>query len=91
MWHAFSHCYNHIAALSLWEQYILRPFRHTSIRQLLHLMGVQAVKLAQAGFGDFLADNRVSRLKGKCDDNKEVYFVDTICNIAGHKQIDCEY
>jgi len=54
-------------------------------------MGVQAVKLAQAGFGDFLADNRVSRLKGKCDDNKEVYFVDTICNIAGHKQIDCEY
>jgi len=54
-------------------------------------MRVEAVKLAQAGFGDFLADSSVSRLKGKCDDNKEVYFVDTICNSAGHKQIDCEY
>ena len=43
------------------------------------------MKLAQAGFGDFLADTRVSRLKGKHDDNKEVYFVDTISNSAGHK------
>jgi len=48
-------------------------------------MTVQAVKLAQAGFGDFLADTRVGRLKGKCGDNKEVYIVDTICNGAGHK------
>jgi len=24
-------------------------------------------------------------LKGKRDGNKEVYFVDTICNSAGHK------
>ena len=48
-------------------------------------MTVEAVKLAQAGFGDFLADTRVSRSKGKRDDNKEVYFVDTVCNIAGHK------
>ena len=42
-----------IAALSPGEQYILCPFRHTSIRQLLCLMRVQTVKLAQAGFGDF--------------------------------------
>ena len=35
-------------------------------------MRVEAVKLAQAGFGDFLADTRVSRLKRKRDDNKEV-------------------
>jgi len=34
---------------------------------------------------DFLADSSVSRLKGKCDDNKEVYFADTISNSAGHK------
>ena len=40
---------------------------------------------AQAGFGCFLADTRVSRLKGKRDHNKEVYFVDTFCNSAGHK------
>jgi len=58
--------------LSPWEQYILCLFRHTSIRQLLCLMRVEAVKLAQAGFGDFLADTRVSRLKRKRDDNKEV-------------------
>jgi len=43
------------------------------------------VKLGQVGFGDFLADTRVSRLKGKRDGNKEVYFVDTISNSAGHK------
>jgi hypothetical protein len=48
-------------------------------------MRVETVKLAQAGFWDFLADTRVSRLKGKRDDNKEVYFIDTICNSAGHK------
>ena len=48
-------------------------------------MGVEAVKLVQAGFGDSLADTRVRRLKGKRDDNKEVYFVNTICNSAGHK------
>ena len=91
MRHAFSHCYNCIAALSPWEQYILCPFRHTSIRQLLSSKRLEAVKLAQAGFGDFLADTGVGRLKGKRDGNKEVYFVDTICNSAGHKQIDCEY
>ena len=33
---------------------------------------LETVKLAQAGFGNFLADARVSRLKGKRDDNKEV-------------------
>jgi len=49
-------------------------------------MREDAVKLAQAGFGDFLADSGVSRLKEKRDDdNKEVYFVDKVCNIAGHK------
>jgi len=35
-------------------------------------MRVDAVKLPQSGFGDFLADTRVRRLKGKRDDNKEV-------------------
>jgi len=48
-------------------------------------MRVEAVKLAQAGFWDFLADTRVNRLNGKSDDNKEVYFVDKIPNSAGHK------
>jgi hypothetical protein len=48
-------------------------------------MRVEAVKLAQAGFGDFLADNRVRKLKGEHEDYKEVYFVDTISNSAGHK------
>jgi len=48
-------------------------------------MREEAVKLAQAGFGDFLADTGVSRLKGKRDGNKEVYFVGTICNRTGHK------
>ena len=43
------------------------------------------MKLAQAGFGGFLADRSVSSLKGKRDGNKEVYFVGTICNSAGHK------
>jgi len=43
------------------------------------------VKLAQTGFGGFLDDTCVSGLKGKCDDNKEVYILDTICNSAGHK------
>jgi len=43
------------------------------------------VKLAQAGFGDFLAGTCVNRLKGKRDGNKEVYFVDTIYNSAAHK------
>ena len=43
------------------------------------------MKLAQAGFGDFLADSGTGRLKGKSDGNKEVYFVDRICNSAGHK------
>jgi len=30
-------------------------------------------------------DTGVSRLKGKRDGNKEVYFVGTICKSAGHK------
>ena len=47
-------------------------FRRTSIRQLLCLMRVEAVKLAQAGFEDFLADTRVRKLKGERDGNKEV-------------------
>jgi len=47
------------------------PFRHTLIRQLLCLI-VEAVKLAQAGFEDFLADTRVRKLKGQRDYNKEV-------------------
>jgi len=85
MRHAFSYGYNHIVALSAWEQYILCRFWRTSIRELLCLMRVEAVKLVQAGFGDFLADTRVGRLKGKRDDNKEVYSVDTICNSAEHK------
>jgi len=38
-------------------------------------MRVEAVKLVRAGFGDFLAEARVRRLKGKCDDNKEVYWL----------------
>jgi len=28
---------------------------------------------AQAGFGDFLADTRVRKLKGKRDDNKDAF------------------
>ena len=60
------------------------PFRHTSIRQLLCLI-VEAVKLAQAGFEDFLADTRVRKLKAERDGNKEVYFVNKISNSAGHK------
>jgi len=48
------------------------PSRHTSIRQLLCLVRVEAVKVKQAGFEDFLADTRVRKLKGERDDNKEV-------------------
>jgi len=33
------------------------------------------VKFAQTGFGDVLPEARVSRLKGKRDDNKEVYWL----------------
>jgi len=51
-----------------------------------HSCGVGRVEVKQERLGlDFLADTGVSRLKGKSDDNKEVYFVDTICNSAGHK------
>jgi len=66
----FSLVYNDIAALPPWERYILYPFRHTAISQLLCSIRVEAVKLAQVGFGDFLAGTRVRRLKGKCDDIK---------------------
>jgi len=48
MWHAFSWGYNDTAALPLWERDILYPFRHTAISQLLGLIRVEAVKLAQA-------------------------------------------
>jgi len=47
------------------------------------LKRVEAVQLGQAGFRDFLVGICVRRLKGKRDDNKEVYSVDTICNSAG--------
>ena len=50
----------------------------------LCLIRIEAEKLAQAGFGHFLADTRVRKLKGNRDENKEVYFVDTIFNSAGH-------
>ena len=33
------------------------------------------MKIAQPGFGDFLADVRVSRLKGKRCDSKEVHWL----------------
>ena len=46
------------------------------------------MKVAQAGFGDFLAGTCVSRLKGKRDGNKEGDFIDTICNSAGHRLIE---
>ena len=39
------------------------------------------MKLAQAGFGSFLADTRVSRLKGKRDHNKEVYLLITFVTV----------
>jgi len=64
MLRAFSYCYSHIAALLPCEQYSLCPFLYTLIRQLLCLMTLEATKLAQVGFGDFLADSGVSRLKG---------------------------
>jgi len=48
-------------------------------------MRVEAAKLAQAGFEDFLAGTCESRLKGKRGDNKVMYYGDTICNSAGHK------
>ena len=48
-------------------------------------MRVKAVKLAQAGFVDFLADTLVSRLKRKRDNTKAVYFVDTVSKSTGHK------
>ena len=51
-------------------------------------MRVEAVKLAQAGFGNFLAGTCVNRLKEKRDGNKEGDFIDTICNSAGHRLIE---
>ena len=45
------------------------------------------MNLAHAGFGNFLADTRVNMLKGKHDDNKEVYFVDAISNSARHNEL----
>ena len=51
------------------------PFGLTAISQLLCLRRVEAAKLLQAGFGDYLADAYVGRLKGMCGDNKEVYWL----------------
>ena len=48
-------------------------------------MRVETEKLAKTGFGYFLADSRVRKLKRKRADNKEVYIVDKICNSAGQK------
>ena len=45
------------------------------------------MKLAHAGFGNFLVDTGVNTLKGKRDDNKEVYIVDTISDSAGHNKL----
>ena len=61
------------------------PLSAYIIRQLLRLIRVEAVKLAQAGFEHFLADTRVRKLKAERDGNKEVYFVNKISNSAGHK------
>ena len=72
---AFILGYDDTAALSPWERYSLYHFRLTAIRQLLGLVRVEVAKLEHAGFGDFLADARVGRLKGKCDDNKQVYWL----------------
>jgi len=47
---------NDIAALSPWERYIVYPFRLIAINQILCMIRVEAAKLAQTGFGDFLAD-----------------------------------
>ena len=55
------------------------------------MIRVKVVKVARAGFGDFLVETGVSRLTGKCDDNKEVCIVDKICDCAGHKYNDCEH
>jgi hypothetical protein len=44
--------------------YLPKKGRLTANSQLLCLMAVEAAKLAQAAFGDFLADARVSRLRG---------------------------
>ena len=43
------------------------------------------MRLAQAGFGDFLADTRVRKLKGERNILKRCNFVDKISNSAGHK------
>ena len=78
--HTHVHTYNHIAALSPWEQYILCLFRHTSFIQLLNLRrgGREA---STAWVWGLLSgqDNAVSSLKGKCDGIKRcillIYFV----------------
>jgi len=56
----------------------------TSYRQLLCLIKVESIKLAQVGLRDFLANTRVRKLKRERDDNKKV-FCDKISNSAGHK------
>jgi hypothetical protein len=48
------------------------PLSAYIIRQLLRLIRVEAVKLAQAGFEHFLADTRVRKLKAERDHNKVV-------------------
>ena len=48
-------------------------------------MRIEAVKLAQPGFGGLLIWRSYEQIEGERDDNKEVYTVDTICNSVGHK------
>ena len=65
--------YKDIAAFSPRELYILYHFRLTAISKVFCLRRKEVVNLGQAGFGDFVPDGRVRRLKGKCDENKDVY------------------
>jgi len=81
---AFSSGYNHTAALSPWEQYILCPFRQASVGQLLSLR-IGGREARTGWVEDFLAGTGESRLKGKRDYNKEVCTVDAISNSTGHK------
>jgi hypothetical protein len=63
------------------------PFSIHQTDSCLCLIGIEAVKLAQARFGETSWLTPVwGSWKGKRDgDNKEVYFVDKISNSAGHK------
>ena len=43
--------------------------------------------LAHAGYGEFLPDTRMSRLKGKRDDNREVYLLIQFVTVPGTKKL----